>query len=228
MAELRCEYKQEKICFLEGHYLEALLNGTEESFLLENPIMISSVGSTKGQLKSNFLNVYKAYETLKRQPALMNTIKRCKPQKIVTGEIEGIPFKGCIDFIDLKTCNCCDIKCVKDFKRINSAEDKGYVNWYFAYRYHYQAAIYRELIRQKYGKIGSQSIIAVTKENTPDVAAFTFFEGVLDDALEIIKYFAREYNAIKQGEVEPKRCEECEYCKQTKSIVEFETIYEFE
>ncbi len=109
-----------------------------------------------------------------------------------------------------------------------SESEKMYINWYFAYGYHYQLAIYRELIRQTTGLDGQHHLLAVTKEEIPDVAAISFTDEILDNALEIIKEYAPRYAGIKNGLVQPVACGTCDYCKQTKQLDHFEIVGEYE
>lgn len=228
LAELRGEYKTEKEAYKEGHYFEACIDGTEDLFLLQNPDMTSSKGATKGELKSNFKRVQGAVDAFRVQPMFMDIIKKCQSQVIVSGVIAGIEFKGCVDFYDPETGESYDTKCMKDFKKIYSESEGRYLQWYFAYGYHYQAAIYQELIRQTFGKTGKPHIIAVTKEEIPDVMAFGFSGEIIGNALEIVEEFAPIYDQIKKGIEEPEPCGKCDYCKQNKVVSGFETVIEYE
>ena len=228
LAELTSGEREEKDSFKEGHYFEACITGNEELFIMQNPEIVSSRGATKGDIKSNFKKVEGSVLAFKRQPMFMDNLARCEKQVILTGEIAGVLFKGMVDFLDPITFNGYDTKCMKDFKKVWSNTDKMHVSWYFAYGYNYQAAIYAELIRQTFGKTGVQHILAVTKEEVPDVCAFYFSDEILENALEIIKEFAPHYDKVKKGIVEPERCEQCSYCKATKIISQFEMVGEFE
>jgi hypothetical protein len=228
LAELKGEYAVDKEAYKEGRYFEHCITGNEELFMMQNPDMISSKGATKGDLKSNYKRVSGSVEAFNRQYMFTDVTDKCESQVIVTGDIGGIPFKGMVDFLDMDTFDGYDTKCMKDFKKVYSDNEKMYVNWFFAYGYNYQAAIYRELIRQTFGEAGRQHILAVTKEEVPDVAALHFSDEILDNALDIIKEFAPRYDRIKRGLIEPERCEKCAYCRETKVITDFEMVGEFE
>lgn len=229
LAELRGEWVVDKEVYREGHYFEACLSGAEaeELFLMQNPDMISSRGASKGDLKSNFQRIQGAVEAFKRQPMFMEIVNRSAQQVIVTGEISGLPFKGCIDFLDTDFSSN-DAKAMKDFKKVWSDTDGAYVQWYFAYGYHYQGAFYREGIRQTFGRIGSQRIMAVTKEEIPNVSGLVFTDEILDNAMEIIKEFAPRYDKIKRGEIAPEPCGHCDYCRKHKVLAGFEIVGEYE
>lgn len=229
LANLKGEWlPEDKECFLEGKYFEACICGQKKEFLDSHPEMVSSRGSTKGELKSNSRGIANAVDSFSKQPLIMDVISRCMQQVIVTGVIADIEFKGCIDFFDPLTGDGYDAKLMRDFKKVYSTIDGCHVNWYFARGYHYQAAIYRELIRQTFGYTGRQHLIASTKENVPDTAFLQFTDEILDNAMEIVAEFAPRYDAIKRGEVPPNRCEHCDYCKSTKIITEYEMIEEYE
>ena len=71
-------------------------------------------------------------------------------------------------------------------------------------------------------------MIAATKETVPNVAYICFTDTLLDYALEIVEEFAPRYDAIKRGEAQPKRCEHCDYCKETKIIKDCAMIGEYD
>lgn len=214
---------EDKACFIEGHFFEALLNDTGSAFVAQHPEMCTK----KGTLYANFERIVASAEAISRQPVLMSVFDRCEEQVILTGEIAGVPFKGCIDLFDRETLNAYDTKCVRDFKPIWSEAERSRLSWYFAWGYQYQAAIYRELIRQNFGSVGKMHLIAATKEPVPDVGFYQFDDEILDGALSIIETYAPKYQAIKDGKVEPTRCECCDYCKSTRFIKEPVIIEEF-
>lgn len=229
LAELFGTYnRQEKECFTEGKLFESIICGNVNKFIEEHPEMVSNRGTTKGELKSNYKNILVSAEAFLDQPVFTEIIARCEQQVIVTGEIAGIKFKGCVDFYDPKTGNGYDAKCVKDLKKLYSESDGFFVNWYFARGYHYQAAIYRELIRQTFKKVGRQHLIVATKESVPNVEYYQFTDEILDNAMEIIEQFAPHYNKIKKGIGYAEQCGKCDYCKSAKLIEEPVIIGEYE
>lgn len=229
LAILNDESDDEKECFLEGRYFEAIVCGKRAEFEAEYySEIISSRGETKGQPKVNFRSVLASAEAFMRQPKFQEIVARSMQQVILTGTIAGVPFKTKIDFFDMETASEWDAKCMRDFKRVFNEREGHYESWFFARGYHYQAAIERELIRQNYGKSGQCGLIAATKEPFPDVQWLVFGDEVLDNALEIVKQFAPHYDAIKAGIELPERCEICDYCRETKVLEEPTLITEFE
>ena len=120
--------------------------------MAQHPEMISSRGSTAGQLKSEFQRVVKAAEKFNSQEFFRDIIEKCEKQVILTGEICGVPVKCCLDLFDRETNSIYDIKCMKDFNEQWSKEEKKYIPWYYAWGYVLQLAVYREIVKQNFGK----------------------------------------------------------------------------
>ena len=70
-------------------------------------------------------------------------------------------------------------------------------------------------------------IAAVTKEKIPDVKVIQIPQHVLDAALGMVEAKIERFDFIKNCDVEPIRCEKCDYCRTTKQLSEPE-IYEVE
>ena len=81
-----------------------------------------------------------------------------------------------------------------------------------------QGTLYQEIVRQNTGKRLPFYIAAVTKETEPDIAVLGIPDEELDKQLEIIKEILPRINNIKNGLIEPIRCEKCNYCKFTKKL----------
>lgn len=221
MVELEGKWISEsRDCFTEGHLFEAIVCGDEELFYMSHPEIISSQGRTKGQPKSNFLRVIESANAFKRQPEMMKIVERCENQKILTGVINGVPYKGCIDLFDPVTYDCWDTKCMKDFEGKYSKDEGRKMEWWELYGYHFQAVIYRELCLQNFGKAGRFGLMAATKEPVPDVAWSVFDKSILDCAFDAVYELSPMFNAIKAGIVDAEPCGKCDYCKSVKLLKE--------
>ena len=228
VAELEQRWVPEiKECFTEGHLFEAIVCGDEALFYMQHPEIISSRGESRGNPKSNYLRVIEAAQAIRRQPAMMEIIDRCEKQKIITGEINGVPYKGCIDLYDPVTGDCWDTKCMKDFKGEYSVEEGRRMEWWEVYGYQRQSAIYRELCRQMGIKTGRFGLMAATKEPVPDVAWPMFSEQMLDCALDVVYELSPMYQAMKLGMIEPTECGCCNYCKSVKILLQPEPITQY-
>lgn len=214
-----------KSAFIEGHLFEELVSGDAEKYMKEHPEIISTRGSTAGQLKAEFQRVVNAAEKFNSQKFFRNIIDKCEKQVILTGVIEGVPVKCCLDLFDKDTCSIYDIKCMSDFKEQWSKKDKAYVPWYYHWGYVLQLAVYREIVKQNFGKEPKEiALLAATKEEVPDIQAVSFSKEVLDMELEEFKQNINLYNDIKNRKIEPCHCGECSYCKKIKEINSFEEV----
>ena len=100
---------------------------------------------------------------------------------------------------------------------------KARLIWWEGRDYWRQFALYRFGARQNGKSCDRVRMIAVTKQDPPDVDLFDFCKAArFDVELDEVKAWAPRYRDIKLGEVEPDRCEKCScaYCRGTKVITE--------
>ena len=215
---------EEKAAFLEGHLFEAMVSGEEDLFFMQHPEILASRGPTKGEIKANFKDAIAAASKVKMQQFIMDKIKTCDKQVILTGEIEGIKVKCCLDLLDLKNQKIYELKCMKNFNDIWNKENRIYEPWYRSYNYVLQLAVYQEIVRQNYDIICDTHLIAATKESEPDIQCLEFDNELLKVELENFKSNIRLFDGIKKGTTPAERCEHCDFCKMTKKIISFEKI----
>jgi len=214
------EFKEETSkAMLMGSILDALWENDDPEYILSRfPDCVSSKGPTKGQLKAEYQSVLQMYQrTLKEEKfcAYMSGDK----QTIMTGVIEGLPFKIKIDsFIegkaitDLKTTQTLD-----RFFRYYIPDSGEKLPFYLAYGYDTQLAIYREIVRQNTGKTLNCYIAAVDKKPHPICDVIELPGKLLDEALDRVKGNCETIIMLKNGEATPGRCEQsdCDYCRDT-------------
>lgn len=214
-----------KESFLQGSLFEALVAGDPKLFMAQHPEMISTRGSTAGKLKSEFQRVVNAAEKFNSQKFFKDIIEKCEKQVILTGEICEVPVKCCLDLFDKKTFSIYDIKCMKDFNEQWSKEEKKYIPWYYSWGYVLQLAVYRLIVKQNFNcepkEIG---LLAASKEEIPDIQALKFDDSLLGLELIEFKNNIKHYDNIKKGLEKPIACGVCQFCKQHKTIKDFEVI----
>jgi hypothetical protein len=110
-----------------------------------------------------------------------------------------------------------DLKVMRDFKPIYK-EGMGRVSFVEAWGYDLSMAIYQRLILERDGTTPPCYILGATKETVPDIGLFILRQGELDAAFEIGMENIDRYAEVKAGKLEPTRCEECDYCKQSKVL----------
>lgn len=219
IAEIKGEYVREKSdALLLGSYVDEVLTGTNESlsdFINEHPEMFVSRGPSKGQLKSEFKKADEAVNKIKQQPLMMHFLSG-EHQTIMTGEIEGVPMKIKMDsykpgeFI-------ADLKYMKSLRSPNLFESM--VKYW---GYDIQAAVYQEIVYQNTGKRLPFYLVIATKESPCHLEVCEIKQYDLDEALDNVKKNIKRYQLIKDGEIEPERCEEydCNYCTETRILTE--------
>lgn len=238
MAILNGEYKEETTkAMLIGSILDCLwelddLDMSEKINIIAEkfPECVSSRGNTKGELKSEYKQAITLYQrTL--QDELFCQFMSGEKQVIMTGEIEGVPFKIKMDsyipdvaIVDLKTTQDAS----KNFRKY-IADSGNWETFYRAMGYDTQLAIYREIVRQNTGKTLRCYLACIDKNTHPLPQIIELTPKMLDEALATVKANLGTVKMLKSGEVKNYcRCEECDYCRDTYkckvlSAEEFET-----
>ena len=204
---------------LMGSILDALWENDDPEYIIERfPDCVSTRGATKGQLKSEYQQIMNIYQRTLREEKFCAYMSGDK-QTIMTGVIEGLPFKIKIDsyiegkaIVDLKTTQSLD----RNFRYyIPDSGEK--LPFYMAFGYDIQLAIYREIVRQNTGDTLRCYLAAVDKKPHPICDIIELTPKMLDEALEGIKRNCEDIIALKSGEVQPIRCNhsECDYCRDT-------------
>lgn len=138
-------------------------------------------------------------------------------QTIMTAELFGCEWKIKMDsyipgkvIVDLKVmASITDLKWVKDI---------GYLDFVRYWGYDLQGAIYQKIVEINTGKRLPFFIAAVTKEVEPDIRIIQVTQNYLDEALTVIESNIRRVLSVKNGEVEPDRCDLCDCCKHNRVL----------
>lgn len=213
LAELKGEWIEEPSkALLEGSYLDAALSGTLNEFK-ENH---SELFKKDGTLKAEFLQAEVALERIKKDEMFMKYVNGDN-QKIMTGQIAGVPIKIKIDSYH-KDKALVDFKYIADFKYQYNPITNQRENFVTRWGYDFQATIYQKIVEQNTGKRLPFFIAAVTKEKQPDLALLSIPDEVIDIKLSELEQILPHIQQLKEGKVEPTRCEHCDYCKATKKL----------
>lgn len=242
LAELRGEYAPAASpAMLVGGYVDAWFSGELPLFQAQHP----EIFRRDGTLKSEYC---KAQDIIARMEAdeLFSLLMSGAKQVIVTGEIAGVPFKGKVDsLLDAAACReivrrfpeteavlgalprgvIVDQKVMRDLGPVWSQEEGRKLPFVEAYGYDLQGAVYRALEGHNL-----PVVLAVgTKENEPDLASLSISDADLTSALYQVEDRAPYYQKIKLGEIKPRRCERCDYCRRTRkltSILDYRELVE--
>ena len=210
IAEITGEYEKEKTTsLLVGSYVDAHFEGTLDLFKAKNP----EIFTRTGDLKSEYKKAENIIQRIERDKLFTEFMSGAK-QVIKTGEIEGVPVKIKMDSY-FHGDKIVDLKIMKDFAPIY-VEGKGRLNFIEAWGYDIQAAIYQMIE----GNNLPFYIAAATKESVSDIAIIRIPQENIEVAKEYVKSKIVRFAAIKEGYINPERCEHCDYCKQTKILTE--------
>lgn len=221
MASIFGDFKPFAIdAFMEGHYVHAWNEGTLDEFKANNPDLISSKGPTKGQLKANFKHCEKMIAVLENDPLVMKALDGQK-EVIMTAELFGIPWKIMIDSYNPEVGIFADLKTMKEIgDKFWNKEAQVYENFIDHYGYNLQMAVYADV--EKRASRRNQwllpHMVVVTKQDPPDHDIIYFDYDEIEKGLNIVSKHIERVKAVKSGEVEPVRCEKCDYCRLTKKI----------
>lgn len=216
MAELNGTYIPERgRALLLGSYVDEMLLGTRAS-------LEQFIDEKRAELfKKNgepYADVAQADETVVRvlsQPKMVEYLSG-EHQVIMTGEIEGVPFK-------IKMDSYLPGAFIVDLKYMASLRSPNLFQPMISYwGYDIQAACYQEIVYQNTGKRLPFLFVVATKEKPAHLAIGQISQWNMDAAMETVRKKIKRYQAIKNGEIEPERCEDygCDYCTTTKIITE--------
>lgn len=223
LARCKGEYKEEKTkALLMGSYIDAYFSNEMNEFIANTPELFTK----NGVLKSEFSQCDEIIDFIKKDDKFSKYLNG-EHQVIMTGVIAGVKFKIKIDsYFPGKA--IVDQKIVKDFEPIWDEKEHCKKNWVDFWGYTIQGAIYREVVRQNTGLTLPFILAVATKEKVPNKALIQIDDDVLDETLELVKELAPKFDAIKKGEVEPKSCEVCDYCKSKKMVSGIKSYHIFD
>lgn len=216
MAKLNGEYVPERgRALILGSLVDEMLTGTKKSqdkFIEENR---SELFKKNGEPYADVEQALETVERVKKQPLMMHYLGG-KHQTIMTGEIEGVPFKIKMDSFNPK-------EYIADLKYMASLRSPNLFTPMIEYwQYDIQAACYQEIVYQNIGKRLPFYFDVATKEKPAHLAVGQISQWNIDKAMETVRANIVRFQKIKTGEFEADRCEDynCEFCTNTKIITE--------
>lgn len=213
LAKLRGEWEEDKTtALLVGQYVDTYFEGTLESFKKENPTIFTK----NGTLKADYRQAEMIIRRIERDKLFMQFMSGQK-QIIMTGELFGAKWKIKMDSYIPDTC-ITDLKIMESLKKHYFIRDFGYMDFTQYWGYDYQGAIYQEIVYQNTGKRLPFYIAAASKEKEPDIEVIQIDDQHLKEKLYDIEKNIPNILALKRGEIQPLRCECCNYCKHTKVL----------
>jgi hypothetical protein len=216
MAKLNKKYEPEYgRALLLGSFVDEMLTGTtksQEKFIEENR---AELFKKNGDPYADVEQAMETIERIRKQPLMMHYLGG-KHQVIMTGEIEGVPFKIKMDSYNPE-------EYINDLKYMASLRSPNLFTPMVEYwGYDLQAACYQEIVYQNIGKRLPFFFTVATKEKPAHLAVGQISQWNIDKAMETVRANIVRFQKIKTGELEADRCEDygCDFCTSTKIITE--------
>lgn len=220
MAILNGAWVDEPSIALEvGQYVHSWNDRTQREFIANHPGMFTK----KLTLRSDYLVADKMIACLENDPFVMYCLQGQK-EVILTAEMFGAWWKVMLDVQNNERRRIVDLKTTRSVtEHVWDEEIRKKVSFVEFYKYPLQNAIYSEVERIAMGRDeGDWSeflIVAVSKEKSPDKAIINMTdpERLVKELAEVERNMPRII-AVKAGLEEPRRCECCSYCRDTKVL----------
>lgn len=213
LAKLNGEWEQEMTTpLLVGSYVDAHFEGTLNLFTAQHPEIFTKQGSLKADYK-------KAEEIINRieKDELFMQYMSGEKQVIMTAEMFGVMWKIKIDSYIEDTC-IVDLKVMKSLRESHYVRDYGLMDFIRYWGYDIQAAVYQKAVEINTGKQLPFYIAAASKEKETDIEIIQIPQEWMNDRLMEVEGNVPKITALKNGEIDPIRCEVCDYCKHSKIL----------
>lgn len=197
---------------LVGSYVDSYFEGTVGEFKKETP----EIFTQDGGLKAPYIQADKIIERMERDPLFMMYMSG-KKQVIMTAELFGTKWKIKIDSY-AEGIAITDLKVVESITKPKWVRDIGYLDFIRYWGYDIQGAIYQEVVYRNTGLRLPFYIAAGTKEEEPNIEVIQVTQNYLDEAKNMVEMNMPRILRVKNGEVEPDRCEMCDCCRHTKVL----------
>lgn len=202
---------------LVGSYVDAHFEGTLDVFRRENPQIFLKNGI---HLKAQYKKANEIIQRIESDLFFMAYLDG-NTQEIVTFELFGTMWKAKLDVYNPTKGFITDLKVMKSLtETFYDSEQKKRIHFIEQWGYDIQAAVYSEGV-----KIATNSntrlpffIAGASKETTTDIDVFYIDEDTIEEKLAFVQDNIYRVIQLKRGDIEPKRCGVCDYCKATKKL----------
>lgn len=192
-----------------GSFVDAWFEGKKSfsRWVEEHPEIFKKDGNPKAE----FVKAQEMIDRASSDPVFMEYM-RGRHQTIKTGTVCGFPFKIKMDayrpgerIVDLKTTKDTQPKYKAGQGKLDFAT---YWNWPL------QLAIYQQVE----GNHLPCYIAVITKEDPIGLELVEVEQERMDAEIEFLSEKLPYFDAMKQGIIEPPRCEDCAYCRATRKL----------
>lgn len=222
LAELKGEYDKDWDTdpILVGNYVHSYFESPKAHKIFKEKYE-NKLYKKNGELYKKFEVAEIMIERLK-QDDLFNLLWQGEKEVPLTGELFGVEWKGKVDLLNIEKGYFIDLKTTANIHRRNWSDDyQMYVSFVEKWGYVTQIALYEQLLEKIHKKPFTGYIYAVTREEIPDVAAIQVDNHKKEFELDLIEQRIKRVEEVKTGQVKPKMCGKCDYCKANKQLEGF-------
>lgn len=204
---------------LVGQYVHAWSEGRRDEFIQAHPEMFTKSGA----LRANFQQANEMIATLQADPLCMYMLEGQK-EVVFTAKFAGAMWRVIVDVYNTERRRIVDLKTTRSIWDATWSERHGgRVSFIEHYDYPLQAALYCEIERRANGRPEGDwfefYMVAVSKDTVPDKEVIDLRDPErYRKELDSIRGNMGRILLVKAGELEPIRCESCDYCRATKVL----------
>ena len=221
MAQLMGMYRRpESTALAVGQYVDAALTGDLDEWCGCHP----EIKKRDGTLKAEFMQASEMVGRANRDELFMSFMEG-EHQAILTAKLFGVPFKAKLDVLGPD--KIVDLKTVRDLKS-QYLPGQGRVDFATAWDWPLQMAIYQKIYEQNEGIKLPCYLAVITKETPPDIRLVKIEQERMDAELAWLEQVLPRYEAIKGGAIDPERCEQCEWCRESRILMGPELLGDFD
>ena len=171
----------------------------------------SGISETLGQEKEKSRPVYITTEEMAETTYMPEVEETTQPTETAKAVETEEPLIASMDWDkdDSYMLSITDLKWVKDI---------GYLDFVRYWGYDIQGAVYQEIVRQNTGEKLPFFIAGATKQTEPDIRIIHVTDNYLQEALHMVEMNMPRILRVKNGEVEPDRCELCDCCRHNRVL----------
>ena len=203
-----------------GQYVDAALTGDLDEWCGCHP----EIRKRDGTLKAEFLQASEMVGRANRDELFMNFLEG-EHQTILTADLFGVPFKAKLDVLGPD--KIVDLKTVRDLKS-QYLPGQGRVDFATAWDWPLQMAIYQKIYEKNEGIRLPCYLAVITKETPADIRIIQIEQERMDAEIAWLEQVLPRYEAIKNGVIDPERCEVCEWCRESRILMGPELLGDFD
>ena len=222
MAQLMGMYKRpESTALAVGQYVDAALTGDLDEWCGCHP----EIKKRDGSLKAEFMQASEMVGRANRDELFMNFLEGEHQVVLKAPILGGYWFKAKLDVLGPD--KIVDLKTVRDLKS-QYLPGQGLVDFATAWDWPLQMAIYQKIYEEVEGVRLPCYLAVITKETPADIRIVQIEQERMDAEIAWLEHVMPRYEAIKNGVIDPERCETCEWCRESRILTGPELLGDFD